>query len=262
MAAVLVGACVWAVVPGSARLRSPVGTAGSALRITARPGVLLAMSAPVAAVLLIAVGPRVTVLGLVGFAISLASRRLVVAGRTRAMRRRRQEATIGLCDALAAELCAGVPASVALERSCREGAEWLPIRSAEAIGAEVVTEMRRAAATPGAEGLRSIAAGWEVAHRSGAALASVLERVAVALRAEQDAQAEVVASLAAPRATAKMLAVLPMFGIALGFSLGVNPLAFLVQTTPGICCLLAGVTLAFAGLWWVERLATAAEVRA
>jgi tight adherence protein B len=84
--------------------------------------------------------------------------------------------------------------------------------------------------------------------------------VASSLRDEQDAAAEVTASVAPARATAKMLAVLPVFGIALGTSMGARPLTFLLRTSLGIVCLAGGLVLALAGVLWVERLADAAEV--
>ena len=57
-----------------------------------------------------------------------------------------------------------------------------------------------------------------------AALAVVLDRIGVGLRDEEEARAEVAASLAPARATAKLLAGLPVFGLALGMSMGARPL--------------------------------------
>jgi tight adherence protein B len=120
--------------------------------------------------------------------------------------------------------------------------------------------MVRGSAEPGADGLRALAAGWRVASSTGAGLADVVERVATGLRADEDARAEVTASLGPPRATAKMLAVLPVFGLALGSSMGADPVAFLLDTGFGLACLLLGLLLAGAGVLWVEKLAAAAEV--
>jgi tight adherence protein B len=106
----------------------------------------------------------------------------------------------------------------------------------------------------------SIAAGWEVAGSAGAALAGVLERIAAGLRSDEDARAEVVACLGPVRATAKLLAVLPVFGLALGSSMGARPVGFLVSTGPGVACLGAGLVLVSVGVLWVERLASSAEV--
>jgi tight adherence protein B len=180
--------------------------------------------------------------------------------RFRRERRARQVAVIEVCDALASELHAGLPAGRALERACEGRPDWAPIVSAGTLGGGVAAAMRLAARVPGAEGLRAVAAGWEVSDGSGAGLAAVLERIAAGLRSDDDARAEVTACLGPVRATATMLAVLPVFGLALGSSMGARPVAFLLSTTAGGVCLILGLTLASAGVLWVERLASAAEV--
>ena len=53
---------------------------------------------------------------------------------------------------------------------------------------------------------------------------------------------------------------LPLLGLGLGASIGAHPLEFLVGTSWGLVCLFGGAGLALLGLWWVERLAAAAEV--
>jgi tight adherence protein B len=105
-----------------------------------------------------------------------------------------------------------------------------------------------------------VAAGWEVASRSGAGLADVLDRLSGVLRTDEDVRREVAANLASPRATATMLAVLPVFGIGLGTAIGADPAGVLLGTMLGACCLAAGCLLAVAGLFWVERIVDRAEV--
>jgi tight adherence protein B len=211
--------------------------------------------------LLRASGPRVLALAGGAVAVGWVSSRLLAGWRRREARSRSRVAVIEFCDALSAELEAGLPAVTAMERA---GASWLPLSSvvsAAHLGDNVAEALRSVAtSTPGADGLRSVAAAWDVAARSGAALAVVLARVAAGLRCDEEARSEVVAALGPPRATAKMLAVLPLFGIALGMSMGTHPLTFLLQTTVGVVCLVTGTALALAGLWWVERLACAVEV--
>ncbi len=199
---------------------------------------------------------------LVGAAVvsAVVVRRLFRDVRARAERRRRQLAVVEFCDALAAELRAGLSAATALEHACRPWPELSPAVSAARLGTDVTGALRQCAAAPGAESLRVVAAGWEVAGRSGAALAVVLERVAAGLRSDDEARAEVVAALGPPRATAKMLAVLPVFGLGLGMSMGAQPIQFLLHTGVGALCLILGVSLALVGVFWVERLALAAEV--
>lgn len=206
-------------------------------------------------------GSGVHVLLLVGTGtiVVVVVQRLFDGGRRRRMRVRRAAAVIELCDALSAELRAGLPALVAIERAAGVWSGWAPITTMARIGGDVPGALRAASTDPGAGGLGTLAAAWEVAERSGAALADVLDRIAAGLRSDEDARAEVVAALAAPRATAKMLAALPIFGLGLGYSIYADPLDFLLHTTVGLGCLGAGVTLALVGLSWVEHLADAVD---
>jgi tight adherence protein B len=192
--------------------------------------------------------------------LGVAVRSLVSAQRARRRRHLRQLAVIEMCDALSAELRSGLPAASALERACDAYPEWAPVVAACRLGSDVVAALRRASRQPGAEGLGSIAAGWEIAGSAGAALAGVLERIAAGLRSDEDARAEVVACLGPVRATAKLLAVLPVFGLALGSSMGARPVSFLVSTGAGVACLGGGLVLVSVGVLWVERLASSAEV--
>jgi tight adherence protein B len=218
-------------------------------------GVLLGVGWLVAggSALVVVLAGVLVLLGMVG-------RSLVSAWRARRSRRVRQLAVIELCDALSAELRSGLAAASALERACEPHSEWACVVAASRLGSDVVAALHRASREPGAEGLRAVAAGWEVAGSAGAALAGVLERISAGLRSDEDARAEVVASLGPVRATAKMLAVLPVFGLALGSSMGARPVAFLLSSGAGLACLATGLALAALGVLWVERLAASAEV--
>jgi tight adherence protein B len=179
--------------------------------------------------------------------------------RERRSRDERRRRVLELCDALSAELHAGLPAPTALTRACADWEPVAPVATAVRLGGDVTGTLRAAAEVAGAEGLASVAAAWEVAARSGAGLAVVVDRVTDGLRHEADAAAEVTAALGPPRATARMLLALPALGLGLGASMGADPLAFLLRTYAGVGCLLLGLLLALAGVWWVERLAAAAE---
>jgi tight adherence protein B len=172
--------------------------------------------------------------------------------------RRRHDEVVALCGALAAELHAGLPAQTALRRACAEWHELAPIERAARLGGDIPSAFRSLADRPGAEGLRAVAAGWTVASNSGASLAAVLDRVGGGLRDQSAARAEVESALEPPRATARMLAVLPVFGVLLGSAMGAEPLSFLLHTSAGRVCLLAGATLALGGVAWVEHLAAGA----
>ncbi len=253
-------ALIWLVVPGRShwRLRG-----GSPLSVRPR---LPPTSAVVGAVGLVATclaiagdAVELVVLAAVGGLATLVVLRLVRGWRLRRLRGLRTRGAIEVCDGLAAELRAGQPALHAIERALTVRSDWASVATAARLGGDVPAALRLAAEEPGSEPLKALAAAWEVAEHSGAALADVVERLAVGLRSDEDARAEVVAALGPPRATAKMLAALPLFGLGLGVSMGAHPVDFLLHTGVGIGCLGGGVLLALVGLWWVERIADAVQ---
>lgn len=203
--------------------------------------------------------PHLAVLGVTAVAVGWAATTLWRRSRARGERHARRSRVVGLCDALTAELQSGAPPPVALATVAHEWPELRPVRDAADLGADVPAVFRRLAGRPGGEPLAAVAAGWEVATRSGAGLAKVLDRIAAVLRDDQDVRREVTASLASPRATALMLAVLPLFGLGLGTSIGADPLGVLLESLPGALCLALGCALAVGGLFWVERIADRAE---
>jgi tight adherence protein B len=198
---------------------------------------------------------------LVGVVTALAGglARLRILALRRATAAERRSRVIETCDLLAAELRAGLPAGRALTHASLEWPVLEPVAAAARLGGDVPAALRQVAQVPGADAMAAVAAAWQIAERSGAGLASVLDRMVDALRADEAVRREVAAALGPPRATARMLATLPCFGLLLGIGLGGNPVGFLLDTTPGLACLSVGVALALAGLAWVEHLAGTAE---
>jgi len=173
--------------------------------------------------------------------------------------RLRRTAVIELCDGIAAELVAGRTPTAAFAESAAVldpavGSSLLAPRPGEVIP----DLLDRMAKSPGAEGLRLLAACWRIGAERGGALASVIQSLSDALREEEVHRREVAAQLAGPRATARLLAGLPLLGLGMAAALGARPLAFLFGTLPGAACLLAGVGLDVLGLWWTRRLAASA----
>lgn len=99
-----------------------------------------------------------------------------------------------------------------------------------------------------------LTAALHVADSLGAPLADVLDRLDGDLRATRRAHALARAQTAGAQATTLLLAALPAAGVALGYSIGADPLRVLLRTPLGAACLAAAITLHLAGLYWSERL--------
>lgn len=220
------------------------------------PGLRLVGSGPVLVVLaLVLGGPRVA------FLAALAA--LVVLGATSLVRDRRRrehaEAVSGrvleTCEQLASELTAGQPPGPALERAAVAWAPLAPVSEAFRIGSDVPSALREVARSPGADDLRLVAAAWYVAHRTGQGLADAVDRVAEQVRARHATRRIVRGELASARATARLVAALPVLALAMGSGAGGDPWGFLLGHPVGLACLSAGLAFAFLGLRWIEAIA-------
>lgn len=162
---------------------------------------------------------------------------------------------------LAAELSAGRQPAGAVESA----AAVAPALFAEAagvvgLGGDPVPILRGCGdRVPGASGLVDVAAAWQVAVRTGAPLAPVMERVRASVAADVEAAQEAAEQLAPVHATARVLAVLPLAGVPVGWALGVDSVSALTTTAWGQACLLAAVGAVAVGLAWVELVARRAE---
>ena len=106
--------------------------------------------------------------------------------------------------------------------------------------------------------LNRLALAWALADRYGIPLAELLDAVRGDTEHRVRFSAEVQARLAGPRATATMLAGLPLLGLALGQALGAAPGRVLCQTPVGQVLLVIGTGLACAGVQWSARLVSGA----
>ncbi|WP_225824966.1 type II secretion system F family protein [Streptomyces naphthomycinicus] len=190
-------------------------------------------------------------------------RRVRLARQDRRARERRADAVIALCGALAGEVRAGRQPGEALLRAARDsgglGDARAAVVAAARFGGDVPGALAAAARQPGAEGLLGLAACWRVAVDQGAGLAAGLDRLDGALRAERDRRADLRAQLAGARATAVLLAALPVLGLLLGTAMGADPLRVLLHSGAGLGCLTAGAVCETAGMWWAARIVRGAE---
>ncbi|MFD0199749.1 MULTISPECIES: type II secretion system F family protein [Saccharothrix] len=101
---------------------------------------------------------------------------------------------------------------------------------------------------------RQLARAWRLSAVHGVPLADVLDAVRRDFDRRTAFAKQVHARMAGPRASAAVLAGLPLFGVVLGELSGAGPLAVLSGTAPGQVLLVAGVVLICAGLRWSGRL--------
>ena len=211
--------------------------------------------------------PLVVVAGLVlgvpaAIAGALVGGAAVYAGRERARSRAAAAERAGAVEAvgvLAAELRAGRGSAEALAAAAgvAEGAFASALAAASRashVGADAAQVLRGTDVSAAAAALRGLSACLQVCAGTGGSLARSTDVVAAALRAEQEQRLAVEAELSGPRATALMLAGLPVVGTLLAAGLGARPLHVLLHTAVGGGCLVLGVLLDLLGLWWTERL--------
>lgn len=207
--------------------------------------------------LLLPLGPVGALVAALGAAMAVRAWRARQHG---ARRREERGRALEAMAALSAELRAGRPPEIALARAAEvaSGPCAVGLREAAAatgLGDDAARALRRAgqgSAVP--QLLDSLAVCWEVCQGAGSSLAAAVDRLEEALRAEQVTREEVEAELSGPRTSAQALAVMPVFGLLLGASIGGNPLDVLLHRPVGWGCLVVGVGLELAGLAWTSAI--------
>lgn len=224
--------------PRSAGARAP-GHRTTPLALAAVGATAFTLEGPVAAVLALVVAGTVAVVG---------------RSRRTASRRQARLAAVAACAAaLSAELRAGRSPLEAMDAVSRTTTQELTAVLAEAVrtarlGGDPADVLAVAGRT--IPGLASLAVCLRVAGASGARLADVTDAVADEVQARVRTAEELAVQLAAPRASAALLAGLPVVGLAMGSGIGSDPTHFLLHTAPGAAVLAAGVGLELVGLAW------------
>jgi tight adherence protein B len=244
------------VFPGSPRRRlTPATPARRRVRIGASgAGCMTACAAVAAAVLL----PPTTVLAVavVGATASLRYRR------HRRMRRARDEGQTleTALDVLVGELRVGSHPVHACWVAADEtvGAVAVSLRAVAArarLGADVTAGLRAAARSSALPAYWDrLAVCWQLASDHGLAIATLMRAAQRDIAERQRFSGRVVSGMAGARATAAILAGLPVLGVLLGQLIGARPLNFLLSGHAGGWLLVVGSTLACGGLLWSDRI--------
>ncbi|MQA14396.1 MAG: secretion system protein [Pseudonocardiaceae bacterium] len=225
-------------------------------------------SPPALPLVLVAAGAFGAVLAGAGGAMAAAVGAATAAVRWRSGlgRRREASAAAGLVEALGtlvAELRAGAHPAAAMEAAAAGVAPGAAAAlgagaAAARLGGDVPTVLRRHHDPALAPWLARLADAWALGQRHGVPLAELLD--AVRCDAEQRVRfaADVDARLAGPRATAAVLAGLPVLGLLLGQAIGADPWQVLAATAIGQLLLVLGTVLICAGVAWSGRITASA----
>jgi tight adherence protein B len=101
---------------------------------------------------------------------------------------------------------------------------------------------------------RTVGASWELARVSGAPLAAALLSLARSVRDHDRTARQVEAELAGPRATMRLVGVLPVLALMGGALGGVDALSFLFLTPQGQLSLSVGLACVGGAWWWMRTM--------
>ena len=123
------------------------------------------------------------------------------------------------------------------------------------LGADVTAGLRSVAETSAlAAHWDRLAVCWELASEHGLAMSTLMRAAQRDIVERQRFSGHVTSAMAGARATAAILAGLPMLSVLFGQLIGADPAAFLLAGHAGGWLLLIGVTLVCCGLLWSDRI--------
>ncbi|WP_197029884.1 type II secretion protein F [Cellulomonas sp. URHE0023] len=157
---------------------------------------------------------------------------------------------------VAAQLRSGAPPAEAWARALSRRVGRVPA-VAELVG--VPSRHTRRGREARVQRAAAVVAAARLSDDLGAPLAAVLDRVGAGLAADEECEHERQAALAGPRATAQVLAWLPLLGLVLGVALGANPVAVVLRGGVGTAAAALGAVLVLLGRWWTASLLVRAE---
>lgn len=209
----------------------------------------------------------VPIVGVLGFGAAPGIAGALVAGlitrqRRRTLRDARRDRDdrelIAALAVMSAELSVGAP----VVGACRAAVSELPAaEDGGTVGPELALMAARAelGGDPGpvsahSGAVRRLAEAWSTSLQFGLPVGDVLAALRADLVARQDFAARTKAGLAGPRATAAVLAGLPILGLLLGEAMGAGPVGVLLETGIGGVLLVIGTSLSVGGVLWSGRI--------
>jgi len=257
-----VGLLGWPRVEAPRRLRALTRRAGS-IRPAGRSRLLAALVGAVFGVT--AAYWSLGLAGAVAFAFFTAAARAMLRARSRT--RAAASSAESMAEALrtlVAELRAGTHPAAAAETAAVD-AEPATARVLTTIaGAERLGGDAEPAFPAGADSHRPVVEqllrAWSLARRHGLPLAELLDSVRREVEQGARLTAQSQAMMAGPRASATVLALLPVAGVALGEVMGAGPLLVLAESGTGQVLLVLGSALICAGVAWSARLTSPGDL--
>ena len=135
------------------------------------------------------------------------------------------------------------------------GASLRAVATRAHLGADVVAGLRSAARDSSVPGYWDrLAVYWQLAAEHGLAMSTLMHTAHRDIVGRQRFADRVQAGLAGARATAAILAALPVLGVALGELIGARPIRFLLGGGAGGWLLVIGVGLVGVGVTWSDRI--------
>ncbi|OBA58804.1 hypothetical protein A5647_20425 [Mycobacterium sp. 1100029.7] len=123
------------------------------------------------------------------------------------------------------------------------------------LGADVTAGLRAAARSSARPAhWQRLAVCWQLASEHGLAIATLMRTAQRDIVESQRFSDRVSSAMAGARATAAILAGLPVLGVGMGQLIGADPLRFLLSGHAGGWLLVIGSTLACVGLLWSDRI--------
>jgi tight adherence protein B len=123
------------------------------------------------------------------------------------------------------------------------------------LGADVTAGLRSVAETSALPAQWDrLAVCWQLAAEHGLAISTLMRAAQRDIVERQRFSGQVMSAMAGARATAAILAGLPVLSVVLGQLIGADPVAFLLAGQVGGWLLVVGVTLVCGGLLWSDRI--------